>query len=156
MLSKEMSDAEYEQLLGQYEYKFQKGDLVKGLVCGYDSEGAIVDIGAKTNAMCPEREAKLNKEDNMEEILKKGETYEFLIIRDEDDDGIFTVSYKKVASAYNWKQLEEIKEAGWCLGEINYDLHKNGPAKDNVMTEYEQKFYNLGNPIYKLTAHRQK
>ncbi len=50
--------------------------------------------------------------------------------------------------------VEEIKEAGWCLGEINYDLHKNGPAKDNVMTEYEQKFYNLGNPIYKLTAHR--
>lgn len=50
--------------------------------------------------------------------------------------------------------VEEIKEAGWCLDEINYDLHKNGPAKDNIMTEYEQKFYNLGNPIYKLKAHR--
>ena len=51
--------------------------------------------------------------------------------------------------------VEEIKAAGWCLSEINYCLHKNGPAKDNVMTEYEQKFYNLGNPIYRLTAHRQ-
>lgn len=111
MLSVEMSDADYEQLLSQYEYKFQKGDLVKGIVCSYDSEGAIIDIGAKTNAICPEREAKLNKEDNIEEVLKKDETYEFLIIRDEDEEGRFTVSYKKVASAYNWKQLEEIKEA---------------------------------------------
>ncbi len=51
--------------------------------------------------------------------------------------------------------VEEIKAAGWCLSEINYCLHKNGPAKDNVMTEYEQKFYNLGNPIYRLTAYRQ-
>ncbi len=111
MLSNELSDAEYAQLLSQYEYKFQKGDLVQGTVCGFDSEGAIVDIGAKTNAICPEREAKLNKEDNIEDILKKDEAYEFLIIREEDEDGRFTVSYKKVASAYSWKQLEEIKEA---------------------------------------------
>lgn len=52
--------------------------------------------------------------------------------------------------------IEEAKEAGWCLDEVNYHLHQDGPAKDNVMTEYEQKFYNLGNPIYRLTAHRQK
>lgn len=115
MLSNELSDAEYAQLLSQYEYKFQKGDLVKGTVCGYDSDGAIVDIGAKTNATCPEREAKLNKEDNIEDILKKDETYEFLIIREEDEDGRFTVSYKKVAAAYSWKQLEEIKEADKVL-----------------------------------------
>lgn len=50
--------------------------------------------------------------------------------------------------------VEEIKESGWYLDEINYDLHKNGPAQNNIMTEYEQKFYQLGNPIYKLTAHR--
>lgn len=111
MLSNELSDAEYAQLLSQYEYKFQKGDLVQGTICGFDSEGAIVDIGAKTNAICPEREAKLNKEDNIEDILKKDEAYEFLIIREEDEDGRFTVSYKKVASAYSWKQLEEVKEA---------------------------------------------
>lgn len=52
--------------------------------------------------------------------------------------------------------VEEAKEAGWYLDEVNYNLHQYGPAENNVMTEYEQKFYNLGNPIYKLTAHRQK
>ena len=65
--SNQISDKEYEELLQKYEYNFQKGDLVKGTICTYDSEGAIVDIGAKTNAICPEKEAKLNKDDNIEE-----------------------------------------------------------------------------------------
>ena len=75
-------------------------------MCAYDSEGAIVDIGAKTNAICPDREAKINKDDNIEEILEKGKEYEFLIIKEEDDDGRFTISYRKVAMAYNWKLLK--------------------------------------------------
>ena len=89
--SNQISDQEYEELLQKYEYSFQKGDLVKGSVCAYDSEGAIVDIGAKTNAICPEKEARLNKDDNIEQILEKGKEYEFLIIKEEDEDGRFTV-----------------------------------------------------------------
>ena len=94
--SNQLSDKEYEELLKQYEYNFQKGDLVKGTVCTYDSEGAIVDIGAKTNAICPEKEAKLNKDDNIEDILKKGEQYEFLIIKEEDEDGLLASLDKTV------------------------------------------------------------
>lgn len=52
--------------------------------------------------------------------------------------------------------LEEIREAGWQLLDFTYDLHKDGPASDNVMTEYEEKFFMLGNPICKLTAVFQK
>ncbi|MBQ1993404.1 MAG: tRNA (guanosine(46)-N7)-methyltransferase TrmB, partial [Lachnospiraceae bacterium] len=51
--------------------------------------------------------------------------------------------------------LEEVKESGWILDEYTFDLHQNGPAPNNVMTEYEEKFYNLGNPICKLIAHRE-
>lgn len=109
MSDKLITDEQYEELLKQYEYNFKKGDLVKGVVEGYDSEGAIIDIGAKSNAICPEKEAKLNKEDDIKDVLKLGETFEFLIIKEEDEDGRLTLSYKKVAAAYNWKQLEEIK-----------------------------------------------
>lgn len=109
MTDKQITDEQYEELLKQYEYSFKKGDLVKGIVEGYDSEGVIIDISAKSNAICPEREAKLNKEDNIRDILKLGEKYEFLIVKEEDEDGRLTLSYRKVANAYNWKQLEEIK-----------------------------------------------
>ena len=41
MVTKTYTDEEFESLMSEYDYKFQKGDLVKGLVCGYDSEGVI-------------------------------------------------------------------------------------------------------------------
>ena len=82
MTNKNITDNEFESLLGNYDYKFQKGDLVKGVVCGYDSEGAIVDIGAKTAAVVPEREATLNPKEPIENILEKGKEYEFLIIEE--------------------------------------------------------------------------
>lgn len=50
--------------------------------------------------------------------------------------------------------LEQLEEAGWKTDEVNFHLHENGPAPDNVMTEYEEKFWKLGNPIHKLVAHR--
>lgn len=105
------SDNEFETLLNKYDYNFKKGDLVKGTVWSYDSEGVIVDIGSKTSAIVPAREAKLDSSDPIEEVLEKGKEYEFLIIKEEDEDGRFVLSRKKVDLAYNWKELEKIKEA---------------------------------------------
>lgn len=50
--------------------------------------------------------------------------------------------------------LEQLEEAGWTKDEVDFDLHRNGPAPNNVMTEYEEKFYHLGTPICRLLAHR--
>ena len=102
------SELDFEELLKKYDYKFQKGDLVKGIVCGYDSQGVMVDIGAKTIAVVPTREA-VDKDENIEQKFKKGDEYEFLIIREED--GKFLLSKKKVDLAYAWKELEKAKEA---------------------------------------------
>ncbi len=103
------SDEEFEALLSNYDYSFTKGDLVKGIVCSYDSTGVIVDIGAKTAGLVPIKEAIIDKSVPLEETLKKNQEYEFLIIREEDEDGRFMLSYKKVAMAYNWRELEKLK-----------------------------------------------
>ncbi|MDO5381518.1 MAG: tRNA (guanosine(46)-N7)-methyltransferase TrmB [Eubacteriales bacterium] len=51
--------------------------------------------------------------------------------------------------------LEEVKEAGWNLICSTYDLHNDETLnKGNVMTEYEEKFSEMGNPICKLMADR--
>lgn len=102
------SELDFEELLKQYDYNFQKGDLVKGIVCGYDGHGVMVDIGAKTIAQVPTREA-VDKDENLESKFEKGKEYEFLIIREEDEDGKFLLSRKKVDLAYAWKELEKAK-----------------------------------------------
>ena len=50
--------------------------------------------------------------------------------------------------------LEELSRSGWTADEVSFHLHENGPAADNIMTEYEEKFYKLGNPICRFLAHR--
>ncbi len=51
--------------------------------------------------------------------------------------------------------VEEVKEAGWNLKAVTYDLHNDASMNEgNVCTEYELKFSELGNPICKLIADR--
>lgn len=50
--------------------------------------------------------------------------------------------------------LEQIALAGWETKEVNYNLHEHGPAPGNIMTEYEERFYEKGNPIHKLVAYK--
>ena len=46
--------------------------------------------------------------------------------------------------------VEETGPAGWEILEISYDLHKDEKMmKGNVMTEYEERFSSMGNPIFK-------
>ena len=51
--------------------------------------------------------------------------------------------------------LEEVKEAGWNLEAFTFDLHHNEEmVQGNVMTEYEEKFSSMGNPICKMVISR--
>ncbi len=46
--------------------------------------------------------------------------------------------------------VEELEPAGWKAQAITYDLHSDAAlAQGNVMTEYEEKFSAMGNPICK-------
>ena len=50
---------------------------------------------------------------------------------------------------------EEVPEAGWKLEAHTFDLHHNEEMMiGNVMTEYEEKFSSMGNPICKMIIRR--
>ena len=48
--------------------------------------------------------------------------------------------------------LEELAETPFRVIYKTENLHAMGPAPDNVMTEYEKRFYSQGVPIFALTA----
>ena len=75
-----------------------------------------------------------------EQVLKKEGAVEFKT----DNRGLFEFS------------LEEVKESDWNLEVCTFDLHHDEElVKGNVMTEYEEKFSSMGNPICKMVI-RQK
>lgn len=71
-------------------------------------------------------------------ILKKGNRLEFKT----DNRALFDFA------------LEEIPFTGWVVDEYTYDLHNNEKMNEgNIMTEYEEKFSSIGNPICKYIIH---
>lgn len=51
--------------------------------------------------------------------------------------------------------VEELEPAGWKADVVTYDLHGDAKLMEgNVMTEYEEKFSSMGNPICKYVVHR--
>ncbi len=48
--------------------------------------------------------------------------------------------------------LEQVEEAGWILDNHTFDLHNSEYVEGNVMTEYEQKFSEMGNPICRMVC----
>lgn len=51
--------------------------------------------------------------------------------------------------------VEELEPAGWKAQVITYDLHSDEALmQGNVMTEYEEKFSSMGNPICKYIIYR--
>ena len=51
----------------------------------------------------------------------------------------------------------ELEPAGWSASALTYDLHHDEDMmRGNVMTEYEEKFSGMGNPICKYVIMREK
>ncbi len=65
------------------------------------------------------------------------------------DDGF--IAQKTDSQCFFEYSLESFSQNGFKLSEISLDLHKSD-FKDNIVTEYEQKFVNQGLPIYRLVA----
>ena len=67
-----------------------------------------------------------------------------------------TVEFKTDNKGLFDYSLEAIPEAGWTITAHTFDLHHDPVMSvGNVMTEYEEKFSSMGNPICKLIAMRE-
>ncbi|WP_343210622.1 tRNA (guanosine(46)-N7)-methyltransferase TrmB [Anaerolentibacter hominis] len=50
--------------------------------------------------------------------------------------------------------LEQVKAAGWRIRYYTDDLHHSEYKEGNVMTEYEERFSSMGDPIHKMVIYR--
>ncbi|WP_105618587.1 tRNA (guanosine(46)-N7)-methyltransferase TrmB [Vallitalea okinawensis] len=48
--------------------------------------------------------------------------------------------------------IEEFQERGWNLRNVTRDLHHSEYIEGNIMTEYEERYVSIGQPIYRLIA----
>ena len=100
---------EFEMLL---EESFAKSnnvaDIVEGTVIKKESEGYLVSVkGAKMEAFLSNRELSSDVEE-----LEIGDTREFYVLKEENNDDPMQLSLKRIAFAQAWAQLNDAKIQG--------------------------------------------
>ncbi|CAM6050010.1 unnamed protein product [Sphagnum compactum] len=101
---------EFADALSKYDFSFEIGDTVKGIVFKTDYNGALIDIGAKAPAYLPLSEACIFKLKSVEEMgLVAGVEEEFSIIRDDDDNGRMILSLKKLQNDFSWERCRQLQ-----------------------------------------------
>lgn len=124
------SAEDFAKALEQHDYQFQRGQVVRGKVASYDSDGVYIDIGGKAAAFLPVDEASLQRVSKMEELLPLGEERDFLIIREQDSDGQVTLSVRQLEIRQVWEHLADLQENHETIQARVSGVNKGGVTVD--------------------------
>ncbi|MEM8544092.1 MAG: S1 RNA-binding domain-containing protein [Cyanobacteria bacterium P01_H01_bin.119] len=111
------SAEDFAKALEQHDYQFQKGSVVSGKVFSYGTDGVYVDIGGKSAAILPFSEVALKKFDpeDLPEILPLESDRQFLITRDQDENGQVVLSIRQLEIKSLWEELQQQQDNGETL-----------------------------------------
>jgi len=124
------SAEDFAKALEQQDYQFSRGSVVTGKVETHESDGAYVDIGGKSAAFLPTKEASIESDVVLEEVLPLGTERKFLIIRDQDANGQMVISIRAMEIKELWERLRERQENGDVLEVTISGSNKGGVTAD--------------------------
>lgn len=114
----------------QYDYEFQKGQIVTGKVYSYESEGVYIDIGGKSLALLPMQEVFLGVTQDLSEALPLQQERDFLIIREQNAEGEVLLSIKQLEINQIWEKLAELESGGQSFPVRVIGTNKGGVTVD--------------------------
>jgi small subunit ribosomal protein S1 len=88
------------------------GDVVQGKVIGIESDGVYVDIGGKAPGFMPKKECGLGVITNLKERFPAGLPIEVLVTREQNADGMVTISARALALRQSWDKLRQQEKDG--------------------------------------------
>ena len=88
------------------------GEVLNGTVVGVESDGVYVDIGGKAPGFMPKKEAALGVVTNLKERFPRGLAVQVLVTREQNADGMVTVSARALALRQSWEKLRQLEKEG--------------------------------------------
>jgi len=88
------------------------GEVVSGTVVGVESDGVYVDIGGKAPGFMPKKEAGLGVVTNLKERFPRGLEVQVLVTREQNADGMVTISARALALRQSWEKLRQQEKDG--------------------------------------------
>lgn len=100
--------------------------IVQGIVVRVDTEGVLVDVGAKSEGLIPPTE--LGKQGQPE--VSVGERIDVMVIGVEGDEGNLILSKRRADFEVAWRRVQDAKETGALLHAMVVDKVKGGLVVD--------------------------
>ena len=88
------------------------GEVIKGTVIALESDGVYVDIGGKAPGFMPKSEAGLGVITNYQERFPKGLEVEVLVTREQNADGMVTISCRALELRKSWDKVKVLEKEG--------------------------------------------
>lgn len=113
-------DINFAEALDQSFKKIHTGEKVKGIVCSLNNTEAIVDVGTKHTGYVPLNELTDDPSKKPADVVSVGDELDLIVTKINDQEGIVTLSKKKVDEMKGFEEIIKAKEEGTVLeGTVN-------------------------------------
>ena len=116
--------------LDEQDFVGSTGEVVTGSVVGVESDGVYVDIGGKAPGFMPKKECGLGVITNLKERFPKGVQVEVLVTREQNADGMVTVSARALALRQSWEKVRALEKEGKVLQVKVNGFNRGGVTAD--------------------------
>ena len=106
------------------------GEVIKGTVIALESDGVYVDIGGKAPGFMPKSEAGLGVITNYQERFPKGLELEVLVTREQNADGMVTISCRALEVRKSWDKVKVLEKEGKVVQVIVSGFNRGGVTCD--------------------------
>ena len=106
----------------------EERQIVRGTVVRVDTEGVLVDVGAKSEGFIPPKE--LSTRGDGTEAITVGDRIDVYVLKVEGDEGNILLSKKRADLALAWDRIQQAFRAGTILHAMVVDKVKGGLVVD--------------------------
>ncbi|MCA1734580.1 MAG: 30S ribosomal protein S1 [Actinobacteria bacterium] len=121
---------DFEAAINQTVIEFREGDIVEGTVVSVDADGAMIDVGYKSEGLIPIEELSIRANVDPSTIVSVGDKVEALVLNKEDDEGRLILSKKRAQYERAWGKVAEVTEAGGTVKGTVIEVVKGGLIVD--------------------------
>ena len=108
----DFDENEFLEALNENEPIGTTGETIKGKIIALESDGLYIDIGGKAPGYMPKKECGLGVITNFKEKFPINLEMEVLVIKEQNADGMVTVSARALILRKSWEKVEAIAKEG--------------------------------------------
>ena len=107
-----------------------EGETIKGKIIALESDGLYIDIGGKAPGFMPKKESGIGVITNFKEKFPVGLELEVLVIKEQNADGMVTVSARALILRKSWEKVGKIAKNGELVDVLINGFNRGGLTCD--------------------------